>query len=89
MALVKNITSDRTGVTTSYHVIQSVSVSGNSMNVLVASFASEEAAKAKKRSVEISPETVPYDGKEISPSLAEYAQAQLLKLPKYAGATVA
>lgn len=89
MALVKDITFDRSGVTLGFHVVKNVSVSANQMNILVASYVSEDAAKARKNSVEVTSESVSYDGKAISPDLITYAQAQLLKLAKYAGATVA
>ena len=87
MALQKSIVSERTGATLTYHEVINVQFGEGTVSVAVASYVDAAAKVAKKNFVELRPYSFPYDGLAIAGSASAYAQAKLLTLPEFAGAT--
>jgi len=86
MALQKSIVSARTGVTLTYHEVFQVSVSGDSANILVASYPDKAAKDAKKQFTDMTPVSAPYAQEAMPSGVFAWAQAVVLANPTFAGA---
>jgi len=87
MALQKSKISERSGATLAYHDVLNVQFGVDTVSVVLASYVDAAAKVAKKNFVEVKPYSFSYDGSAIVVSAKAFAQAKLLTLPEFAGAT--
>lgn len=88
MALIKQLTSEKSGAVVGYHVVKSVAVAGNMLTIMIASYASKDAFNTRKMPVDTSVERIGFGGGEIKPDAITFAQNELLKTDKFKGASV-